>query len=1181
MLHVGPPGQTPAQQQQPAPTGRSGQANSNRPANQATSQAPATNNNSNAGNVSTAGMPGNACKAYWTTGECDSGFSCKFRHVKAGASAREQEPVAPPRAALNNEDVGDVSNPYTGALPGAALTPTQAHNRIRVYLKPDYDFRRSEDYYTFVSILQSANPQNNTWFIKDGQDFLQLMGDPTSSGILRIQDVLAHQNVSSEAGFDQNVLSFQRGYLPVLAYFSSEFVIRSTIQTNVNALYSLINGNLDHVTLTINNCMESCMARRTFNEPGNPQSGLHVFKAIITPLHEYLKRFKPSGLSDNLTTLVHNLAQWLEQWGNAICSPSREFADSIVNLPVEQRQHTVTQLKKSMKPLLDLVERSEATTRRVQSETKRQPRMNPADRQRGLLLQMHVTYQPPGELREGGPQHENDHASIKDVRIVPPHSELVSTAHAYLPGNIAGAPHHLPAESMERLLDIQFRLLREELISYTREQRPHLLDIQFRLLREELMYVRCLSYLVKALTLANSAPIRTSVGAILDDLAKPPTEKTQLSELVKKNGGMYKCEQDRDSVRFSLYTDAKFGPMACDRKGISVEVNFDAPPGDARNKAQAKRVAYWESVGKKRLTQGGLVALIWKTDSGSPRVYLGTISSSSKDLLESAKKHENRVKVQVSFFDAEVELRILRRLQKSSKETKETKYLIESPGMFESVRPFLETLKAQEPTSFPFTEYLPLFDSGDLSQIRVAPPAYAHPQFDFNLRMLFDQPRELSLRPHDPHSVARARTILRQESRLDDTQAEAMVDALTSEVSLIQGPPGTGKSYTGIEILRVLIANNIRPILLIAFTNHALDNIIVRVLEKNITDKIVRLGSRSADETVAELSLDKILMNVNKTRKDRAQGRAYGAMKRAEEGMKEFMDEIVGEKSRPVQFDLHLMTRHPLHHEELNHPPFWIREVFDDSRDLDLERPGRQTQPKSLIDFWRQGGDLDFITYAAPGATPRGSSAPAAGRGGRRGRNRGGAQANNSANDAGTAPTMDRATWTDAREKYFEEICGSRAIPPLPTTNRNINQLLQDPQMWSMSKAERDRLNTHLNQGMLEGSQQEQLEEFERLKERHREANVEWKEIQDKTKLEVLANAVIIGCTTNGAAKLTELLRSVAPRVLLVEEAGQVLEAHILASLVPSIQHMILIGDPLQLRPTIENYQLSADNPGI
>lgn len=48
--------------------------------------------------------------------------------------------------------------------------------------------------------------------------------------------------------------------------------------------------------------------------------------------------------------------------------------------------------------------------------------------------------------------------------------------------------------------------------------------------------------------------------------------------------------------------------------------------------------------------------------------------------------------------------------------------------------------------------------------------------------------------------------------------------------------------------------------------------------------------------------------------------------------------------------------------------------------------------------------------------------------------------------------------------------------------------------------------------------------------------------------------------------------QNLRPTVMLVEEAGQVLEAHILGSLVPSIEHLIMIGDPLQLRPTINNY---------
>lgn len=52
------------------------------------------------------------------------------------------------------------------------------------------------------------------------------------------------------------------------------------------------------------------------------------------------------------------------------------------------------------------------------------------------------------------------------------------------------------------------------------------------------------------------------------------------------------------------------------------------------------------------------------------------------------------------------------------------------------------------------------------------------------------------------------------------------------------------------------------------------------------------------------------------------------------------------------------------------------------------------------------------------------------------------------------------------------------------------------------------------------------------------------------------------------------LYQGIHPSVLLVEEAGQVLEAHILGALVRSIEHVILIGDPQQLRPTINNYRV-------
>ena len=45
-------------------------------------------------------------------------------------------------------------------------------------------------------------------------------------------------------------------------------------------------------------------------------------------------------------------------------------------------------------------------------------------------------------------------------------------------------------------------------------------------------------------------------------------------------------------------------------------------------------------------------------------------------------------------------------------------------------------------------------------------------------------------------------------------------------------------------------------------------------------------------------------------------------------------------------------------------------------------------------------------------------------------------------------------------------------------------------------------------------------------------------------------------------------------QMVIVEEAGEVFEAHILASLAPTTEHLILIGDHEQLRPKPQLYAL-------
>ena len=75
--------------------------------------------------------------------------------------------------------------------------------------------------------------------------------------------------------------------------------------------------------------------------------------------------------------------------------------------------------------------------------------------------------------------------------------------------------------------------------------------------------------------------------------------------------------------------------------------------------------------------------------------------------------------------------------------------------------------------------------------------------------------------------------------------------------------------------------------------------------------------------------------------------------------------------------------------------------------------------------------------------------------------------------------------------------------------------------------------------------------------------------------LYALETASIIGMTTTGAAKHQRILRCVKPKIVIVEEAAEVLESHIVSALDANTQHLILIGDHKQLRPKPNEYELT------
>jgi hypothetical protein len=69
----------------------------------------------------------------------------------------------------------------------------------------------------------------------------------------------------------------------------------------------------------------------------------------------------------------------------------------------------------------------------------------------------------------------------------------------------------------------------------------------------------------------------------------------------------------------------------------------------------------------------------------------------------------------------------------------------------------------------------------------------------------------------------------------------------------------------------------------------------------------------------------------------------------------------------------------------------------------------------------------------------------------------------------------------------------------------------------------------------------------------------------------------IVACTTTGAAKYARLIQEVQPDVILVEEAGEILESHIIAAMTPSVKQLVLIGDHKQLRPKVNNFALTVE----
>ena len=125
--------------------------------------------------------------------------------------------------------------------------------------------------------------------------------------------------------------------------------------------------------------------------------------------------------------------------------------------------------------------------------------------------------------------------------------------------------------------------------------------------------------------------------------------------------------------------------------------------------------------------------------------------------------------------------------------------------------------------------------------------------------------------------------------------------------------------------------------------------------------------------------------------------------------------------------------------------------------------------------------------------------------------------------------------------------------------------------IWELSGE--DRLRLYLN--WVECYRERKRIEIQRVEQKHGELCAKLEEANAEEEEVVIRRATVVGMTTSGAARYHSMLQRISPKIVIIEEAAEVLEAHIITSLSRNTKHTILIGDHKQLRPKATVYELA------
>ena len=630
----------------------------------------------------------------------------------------------------------------------------------------------------------------------------------------------------------------------------------------------------------------------------------------------------------------------------------------------------------------------------------------------------------------------------------------------------------------------------------------------------------------------------------------------------------------------------------------------------------------------KRLLHGSLLCLSPEKDNFNEEIYFATVVNRELKMIEKGE-------LEVMFQDnAKI-------LSFSCTDTRFT--LVESCAYFEASRHILHSLQTAEVDTMPFTAHLIAGNCDSVNQ-----PRYLRESIftQYNLSFLLTD-EEKSLRvaaksdsvsddesdddsligvlrrrlgvKHQSISLERCFVVDQiinfnqwpssDQTKLDHSQMKALQMGLTQEIAVIQGPPGTGKTFIGLKIVEALLLNKINwktfgarsPILVMCYTNHALDQFLEGILADNSNANIIRIGGRSQSEKITNLSLRNRRKTVRLPKSIRA--RRYSAESDVR-WLEEECRELVLDYFKIAQ-NRKLLSLEDLEIDII--PPYLYSQLFLHTRSIQ--------QKVFALENWLYFSDVGHREVLAAHNAIQGSEADLCTRQSSTKKPNIGVKTHEIVDSDSDSDHNQIDITGEATIEQFGRILDDDFHHPLKKIAFSndqvdyagiIDRLSGDTEAWNgvemntkwaktvleagfsftaMSKREASRVRSIHN---LSFKDRWKLYLFWRAEylnhlcrrceckfDRYNQACKRQEEARKAADRYALETADIIGITTTGAAKYQHILHQVKPRIVIVEEAAEVLESHIVSALNAGTQHLILIGDHKQLRPKPNEYELA------